>query len=291
MEFNKRKFNIVVVFTVCLICFIIVFSSATISSVSISNTIENTTADSGEKDPVDEEEVPGEETTTIPVTTAPAFNADKKWLCLNYSLNNLTKYNYKMYWDQSVKNPVGTQSVKKSIYVTSGKSYAKTVASGQENFTEYGYVDSETSVITNRNNSGNKIYKYTDFINIFGNCLDDLIYDLNQSTCNITSFNADPLKDYYELSITLKPEAYADYIKTMIESSEYTPTFSSVTLIMKIDKKYGKITSIKSVEKYNIGVLVVGQVSCTSYVTMTFTYKDYSSSDGVKEIKSNLGLN
>lgn len=305
MEFNKRKFNIIVAFTICLMCFIVGFSSLAIVTMDNNEIIDNTNAESGNEDNEGKEDLPedlSDDTssgTEVPVKTdiktAPIFNSSKKYVCLNYALSNLSKYSYKTTLTQNVISAGQTQKITKYIYVCGEKSYSKTISSGYYNFKDYGYVESETSIKTKRDNGSVNTTSYANYITEYGFSLDQLPYVLNQSTCTIDKFNDDKLLDYYELSITLKDSAYKDYLVAIEANApgQNNPKVSSISLTLIIDKEYGIIKSIKAKENYKITISIAGisgEVSCASTVAYRFDYKNYSNSSDVKEIKTALGI-
>lgn len=296
MEFNKRKFNIVVVFTVCLICLVVVFASVDFSAVSDSDSISNTTADSEEEIVQEtEEDVIVEEVKTDKV---PSISAKTQWQCLNYAANLLSKTNYKLTWTQSI-NAVAKiggievkQAISKTVFKAGDKSYTKLTSSGygEYNFTDYGYVSAETSVIINRNKSSNNVYNYNNYISEFGFTPAQLPYVLNQSTCKITKILNDAMVDYYTLEVTINEKGYENYLKSIGKTAGEgsNPKINSLNLSIKISKEYGRITSIVAREKYEISVM--GGASCDSTVRIAISYGNYSNTAGVSEIKSVLGV-
>lgn len=286
MDFDKRKFNIIVAFTVCLMCFVVAFSAVGLS-LDVDN-FSDTSADSGLESPIIDDENEEEADNTV-ITKAPIFTINEKWQCLNYAMNNLTKKNYKLFLKQNVANSFANQTIEKTVYHISNKSYTKTVTSGFENFTEYGYVEKETKVVTKRD-SLIKEYKYSDFLLKNGLSSDGFSYTLNQSTCTIDKFAVDPFKmDYYTLTITLNEKGYANYLKAMKNNSGKDVSMKSITFIMKIKIKDCTITSVSAVEKYDIAIGIT--VHCTSNVTMVFTYKTYADSEKMlSDIKKQFSL-
>lgn len=282
MEFNKRKFNIIVIFTVCLICFIVVFTAVDFSSAINTDLIPNTSADSEEEKPL--EKNPEEEIVPTEIESAPIFTARQKWQCLNYALNNLEKYDYRMMWNQKVPNAVNDQIIEKSIYKTSGKYYIKIAASGYESFKNFAYVDAATAVL---NFNGNKTtLSYSDYSSAWGRGFHQLPYSLMQPLCEITKFDSDPLKDYYTLDVSISSAQFADYAKLMTKISPKAkdPQIESINLSIKIDKESGTIKSMRIIEIYSIFYIV--RVPCVSTINLFFTYGNFSASDAVNEIKN-----
>jgi hypothetical protein len=285
VEFNKRKFNIIVIFTVCLICFVVAFTSVSLSSATNTDLIPNTNADA-EEDKGPDGKLP-EELPPVKIENAPVFTARQKWQCLNYAVNNLNKYDYKITWSQTVPNPLDNQIIKKNIFKISNKYYLEIAASGYETFTNFAYIDTETAVL---NLNGNKItLSYNDYINQWAGGFHLLPYSLTQPTCDITKFESDPLKDYYSLDVSIKSLQFPNYIKLMTKSSSSAkdPQIDSISLNIKIDKESGTIKSMKIVEKYSIST-VIGRVACVSTINLFYTYSNFATSSAVNTIKTNL---
>lgn len=294
MEFNKRKFNIFVIFTICLICVVVAFSAIDFSSAGNVDTISDAIADKNENlsDEVDPEE---KEIIEQEVKDAPIFTVNQKWQCLNYALNNFSKYDYRLIWSQDVKNSFNIeQNITRHAYKISGKYYVKLFAVGFENYTKYFYVDSASAIIKNGGSPQN--FSYNAYKNDWGCGIHQMPFVINQSTCKIKNFISDPFKDYYELQIEMiidqNANWYKDYIVLMKKSSSNArdPIIYSIGLTIKIDKKLGTIKTIIAKENYSIAVPVLGRANCVSIVTLSFTYNNYASSNIISEIKSKLEI-
>ncbi len=287
MEINKRKFNIIVIFTVCLICLVVVFSSIDFTSAGNIDTINDTIADEGETEvPEVDDETEVVEEQEIPA--AQKFTVNTKWQCLYSALNNLKKYDYYMSWHQEIPNPLNDQIVDKYLYKIENKNYIKIISKGYETFNEFGYSD-ETAVILYRNEK--KLFTYSNYISEYGVAIAGIPYLLNNDTATIDNFTSDPLKDYYQLEVAVKPSGSKDYLKCMQKNSSAVkdPVMNSLTLTIKIDKKTCTINSVSAIEKYTV-TSPIGPFNCTSKVIMTFKYKSYASSSAVAEIKTKLGI-
>lgn len=298
MELNKRKFNIIVIFTVCLMCTVFVFSAIDFSSLTDIG-LPHADSEFGDEADYDEEtdDLENEMEEGNTVEAAPIFTAKTKWNALNFALSNLNKYDYKMTLKQTVAGQAlgisGKQSIDKVLYKTSGNYYSKIIAKGSgPNFIDYSFTDADTSIITNRNNGNNIASSYDSYLAKYGLSPDRLTYEISAATATIDSFDYDhPIKrKYYVLKVTLKPQAYAKYLKYMEinAGSGSNPEMKAITLTIKIDIKYGRISSIAAQEDYKINQMGV-RATCDSKVTYTFKYGDYSSESEFTEIKNVIG--
>lgn len=295
MEFNKKIFNRIVFFAVCLICFVFVFSTVDFSMI---DNIDNTIADSIDiEDGVhfDEEDDTIEDNGSVEL--APVFTAKTKWQALNYALANLSKYDYKIILNQSVVGGAmgisGSQTIDRVYYKQQKNYFSKAILRGAgANYTEYLFTDGKTSVITNKNNTNNITDSYASYVSKKGFSVDGIFYNINSATAVIDKFDYNhPInKTHYILKVTLKPGAYAEYLKRIEvdAGSGSNPQMTSITLTIKIDMKYGRITSIVAKEEYKINQLGV-RANCDSTVNYSFKYGNYTNEADYMEIRSVLG--
>lgn len=295
MEFNRRKFNIIVVFTVCLICVVFAFSAIDFSAIgNINNTIADSTVDDYDDEDILEEDTSEQGTLEL----APTFTAKTKWQALNYALSNLNKYDYKMTLKQSVVGKAvgisGTQNIDKTLYRASGNYYSKVISKGiGPNFTDYVYTDAETSVIINKDKTGNVETNYNNYSSKYGLTPEMLAYDINPATATIDQFDYNhPIKrTQYVLTITLNSNACVNYLKSIEANagSGSNPQFTApIILTVRIDMKYGRIVSMVAKEKYDINQMGV-RAKCDYTATYSFKYGDLSNEAELADIKSVLG--
>lgn len=290
MEYNRRKFNIIVVFTLCLICFVVVFSSVDFSSAEKIGVVDSTSAEP-EEEYIEDEQEEGEESEEVNVKV-PKFNTS--WQCLLYSIDMLNKANYRIITTQTVVGEVygisKVQTVNNSLYVCSDGIYTKLIGSGAKSLSEFAYGDG-TAITTKRDGKISKYtyasYKATVGVNLGG--LSYYIYrDEKTSTASVTD-KSRPIDTYYTIQATLFQSALVDYLKVMDFNAGggSNPEILSSSLTFKIDKKTARIKSITSSEVYKITQFGF-RPTCTSTATSLFSYKDYAGSDVVNEIKSQL---
>ncbi|MDD4111038.1 MAG: hypothetical protein PHS54_05790 [Clostridia bacterium] len=294
MEFNKRKFNIIVAFTVCLIFLVVIFSAMDLTGINMPEEITSPTAENG--DPIiGGEEEEGEEQGEIVLDEAPTFTAQQKWILLSYAMDKLNNTDYKMYWNQTiVGSSFGvsvTQKVDKWLYCVGDQSYVKANTAGLKNFTEYTYIDGKKQIMKiGGDRTGT--FNYDAYIKEYGMDAKELPYTFGQSTCTIDKFVNDPLKDYYQLEITLNPTAYQKYVKVIKDTSGGTAEFTYIKIKLVIDKQYAIVKSMAVKEKYVLrDAPIVGTVECDSTITLMVDYTHDSSWDNViKESRDALGL-
>lgn len=293
MEFNKRKFNIIVTLTICLICIVVVFASADFSAV----TNVNPTTSEAEEQQTGEENESGEEqeSSTLPSKKLPIFT--NGWTAYNYALEQHKKLDSKIAITQSViaaAPVVGdvTQNISKQIYCVGGVYYVKLTTtcanSFGENYVEY-YVVSNGSISTKRD--GGNIFNSTtkEYISANGVLPSEIPYLINVSTATL-EFSNKSSESTYKLTFTLKESGYKNYLKNVgvTAGDGSNPAFTSpVKVVVRINKTTGRFASMSTVETYEISRMGF-RIDCTTNNKMIFTYSG-DNSTAVNEIKKVLG--
>ncbi len=298
MTFNKRKFNIVVVFTLLLICVVVVFSAVELSAIT-TDIPTQTDAEGGDEDgDLPPNGADGEiENLGMKKLKSPFKNGFE---ALNYALSML-KYDNKISVDSSIigedqtTGVGGEQLLNKEIYNIGGKSYIKIVANGNkipfgqgETYTQYLYLTA-SNIIHKKEGANIVSGTISDYLAKNGVLPCDIPYVLNQHTVKITD-QTDSLKDYYQYKLVLSSGAWKDYLKGIAYTggSGSNPSMKSITLTVKIDKTYGCFKSIKAEENY-----LINRGSFTAdtkaSITMIFDFKN-SYTTRVNEIKGKLGI-
>lgn len=312
MVFNKRKFNVIMCFTLVLICLAVVFSTVDVSSLQSMDDPDQSYAEpdnpnGGDEptdpttptDPSDEDEIPEEDEGKFQKLNVTFTNG---WVALNYALGLLEDNDYKITFSQQIEakdttfNQTGTQKINKEIYNFGGIGYVKAIADGSdiplgmgENYTDYIVVNS-SSVDYKRDGGNLTTSSIDDYLAKYGYLPNGIPYTLNMSTASL-SFNIVRPKNgsaYYELNLTLNSKAWAGYLvgleATGGEGSN--PQMQSIVLTIRIDKDYGYITSLTATEKYTIKRASF-TANSNSTVMMQFSYYgDFQSK--ADEIKSQL---
>lgn len=311
MVFNKRKFNVILCFTLVLICLAVVFSTVDVSSFQDIENPDHSYAEPNEPsqgdDPTNptnptnpsDEEIPEEDEEKFQKLGITFTNG---WTALNYALNLLKDNDYKISLSQQVDakdttfNQGGIQKINKEIYNVGGIGYVKVVADGSgvplgmgENYTDY-IVVNQNLVDYRRAGQNLTTSSVDDYIVKNGYLPNEIPYKLNMSTASLSFSVVRPNngRAYYELNLTLNSKAWAAYLvgleATGGEGSN--PQMQSIVLKIRIDKDYGYITSITANEKYTIsrGSFTANS---NSTVVMQFSYfGDFQSK--ADEIKSQL---
>mgnify|MGYP004670755049 CR=1 FL=1 len=262
MNFNIRKYNIVICFTIVLICLAVVFSSVDFSSklkdpTKIDADVIN--ADSNNQDP--ENNNSNSDTNSLGMPKLTNINNNMAYL-LN-ALDILEKYDYNLTISSTIEgksgNFGGTQKLVSKIYKLKDESYIVTDADGSQIPLGYGETYTEYTKLTNssvsikRKGGSAKTQKLTDYLSVRGVRPDTLPFVLNSKTVKISPKN-DPTKTYLELTLTLTTNAYKDYLKQLEANGGEgsNPSIDSITLTLKINKTYGYIISATSKENYSI---------------------------------------
>lgn len=293
MEFNKKKFNIMVVFTVCLIFLVVIFSALDLTGLTMPEEIVDTDADSGDvTGGENNNENEGQEEPKL--DKVPTFTANQKWILLSYAFDKLNTYDYKVVWIQSVTSAGITQKIDKYLYCVGDQSYVKAISAGlpMASFTEFTYIDGKTRILKSRGGAEPTVWNYDAFYKRYGIDAKELPYIFNQSSCTVDKFINDPLKNYYELDITLNPVGYQKYLSVIQENGMGSiPEMVYDKMTIRIDKKYGTVTSMVIKEKYILRGSPLGDLDCDSSITVMFDYTyDSSWENGIKECKDALGL-
>lgn len=280
-----------VVFTVCLIFLVVIFSALDLTGLTMPEEIIDTGAETGEN-PIDESN--NEEEQEEPkLDEAPIFTANQKWILISYAFDKFNTYDYKVVWKQSVTSAGITQKIDKYLYCVGDQSYIKAISSGlpMASFTEFTYIDGKTRILKSRGD-GITEFNYSEFYKEHGIDAKELPYILNQSSCTVDKFINDPLKNYYELDITLNPVGYQKYLDVIQENGMGSiPEMIYDKMTVRIDKKYGTVTSMVIREKYILRSSPLGDLDCASSVTAMFDYTHDSSWDnGIKECEEALEI-
>ena len=313
MIFNKKKYNIMVVITLTLICLATIFLTVDYSSIQITKDPDQSYAEDeqpGEdigneeqdkpSEPVeDEKENENEEDKFEKLNVS--FN--NGWSALNYALNLLNKYDYKIQLTQTINakdttfGQGGIQRISKEIYNVGGVGYIKSVADGSdvplgmgENYTDY-IVVNQTSVLTKRENGQTENYSVEGYLEKYGYLPNGLPYIINRNSAQLYLSVINP-KDvgssYYKLDITLNSKAWEGYLTNLEATggSESNPQIKSIKVTIKIDKTYGCITSITATETYTIKRAGF-TANVTSEIAMSYKYfGNYETA--TEEIKSKV---
>ena len=294
MGFNIKKYNIVICFTIVLICLTVVFSSVDFSS----KLKDPTQLDAGSINADTEE--PGLEDNNSSSTNANSLGMPKLSNLSNigYLLNAiemLEKYDYGLTVSSTIEGKsmgvTGIQSLTSYIYKCGDTSYVYTDADGSkipmgygETYKEYMKInDSEISI--KRDGSSIKTQNLTSYLSTHGERPDKLPFTLNSDTVKMTAKN-NPSETYIELTLTLKPEAWTNYLLQLKANGGdgSNPKINSITLTLKINKTYGYLISVNSEESYNI--TRSGMTASTSAkVNYSFKYSNDNTSS-IEEINN-----
>ncbi len=291
-----------------LICLVVGFSCIDFST----NSIDNINAEEG--DGVDagggNAEIENTESDVSDLSHAETPELDKRFKSAYdaylYALNMTKKYTNKVTYSQQVTTKadtiLGTVSVDVSIgreiyndksltYATNNVKTVVFIGTTQlmglgSNSSAYDYIDNDKGLIYGKES-------LEDFYKREGITIFEIPYDITPKTATM-NFKDEPLKDYYELKMTLKPEAYSRYIRSVkngVGTKEY-PKVKSIIVTVKIDKTYGYFRSITSNEVYDVEYDYSGiifKATCSSKITMVYNFnKDYSKAIG--NMRENCGL-
>ena len=294
MGFNIKKYNIVICFTIVLICLTVVFSSVDFSS----KLKEPTQLDAGSINADTED--PGIEGNDSSSANTNSLGMPKLGNLSNvgYLLNAidmLEKYDYGLTVSSKIEGTsmsvTGTQYLKSYVYKCGDTSYVYTNADGSqipmgygETYKEYMKInDSEISI--KRDGSSIKTQNLTSYLSTHGERPDKLPFILNSDTVKMTAKN-NPSETYIELTLTLKPEAWKNYLLQLKANGGdgSNPKISSITLTLKINKTYGYLISVNSEENYNITRSGIA-ASTSATVNYSFKYSNDNTSS-IEEINN-----
>ena len=142
----------------------------------------------------------------------------------------------------------------------------------------------------------------TDYLEKNGITIYQIPYEISRETATVVGgLVNNPKSPYYEITMNLKPKAWEKYLKALkaiIKIEEY-PEIESITVKIKIDKKYGTFHSIEAEEKYSFNYNYSGmtfKLQTEGRIAMKFNYwADISSavekySDQIEKKKEELSI-
>jgi hypothetical protein len=277
-----------------MICVVFVFSTIDFSA-AVNTIIPSTIAE--EKEPDDISEDSDTPSADKPMEEVKTFN--NPWTLLNNAFNGLNKYDYKISYSQDIigraAGQSGLQEIDREVYNINKVAYVKTILKSDAPFgmgfdyIEYSIIDNSGVTTKNVKTNSTSSYTLSNYLATFGTLQSKIPYVINISTA-IAHLDLNPSKDYYIVSVTLYEKAYANYLKTIAANGGSSPSIKSITLNIKIDKKYGNFRSITATESYEV-TQFSQRAECTSTIKMNFTFnKNYSNTSQVLEIKNTLGV-
>ena len=306
MNFSNKKFNIIVCFTIALICLAVVFSSVEFDAVAngSNSPSDSIVGDGALAEPENPSEKPDgsennsqENEENMPSLGVTITNG---WTVFNYAMELLEKYDHRIEYRQTIKAETlgitAVQKINKNIYNVDGKAYVKVFNDGSGvpmnmgvTYNEYLVVNGD-SVALRREGQNLNNYTMEEYLKKFGVKINQIPYDINQNSAKLSmrivrpSFGA----SYYELTFTLNSLAWKGYTKNLEANGGpgSNPKVNSITATLKINLKYGYIMSLSAQENYTISSS--GFVADTNTTTiLNFTYSSNYITE-IDEIKSKI---
>lgn len=304
MTFKKKKFNFLVALILCLIIASIVSSIIFVPDISKNNSIHAEENFSSNEDNVQDDVILEDNNFSNNAAQTPAqpeikpinMTFSNAWAAFNYAnkknsqLKSYVVFNQK---EHAVANVLGIPievdaGAKRIIYNNIDEVFVETDV---DTIFDIGNLGIDVSMfdsfvtLTYYDNENNHVFDETGWDNTITGYLEEagittyqIPYEISKETATIVGgLVNNPKSPYYEITMNLKPKAWQDYITGIkhVVNIDNDPEFESVTLKIKIDKKYGTFHSIESVEKFSFIYEYSGmafKLNAVGQVSMKFNY-------------------
>ena len=283
MQYNKRKFNFIIFFTIFLICLTVGLGTADFDSMLSSDAerddiiIEVEDSENKEDANIEEDNTNDDNTNlptidnnentlnyqNIPKLTTTFNNA---WVAWNYAINIDKSFKSSVDYDQIINVSAidgivkAKSTIDREIYNQLTKIYVK---NSPETLVEALSFEVKKTVGYNFYNCFDmieqKVFRKDQSVLTFDEYLEgnkcftfDLPYVINKNTVSSISLINNYKKSYYEINMTLNSKSWDKYsqsIKAGIGLKE-EPEIQEIVLTVKINKEYGTLISLQAKEKY-----------------------------------------
>lgn len=305
MIFKKKKYYFCVALVLFLIVSIIVSSIIFVPVLNKNNIIQAEGSNSFEEGEQDNSVIEGEDNfcetnEQLPESTEKVnilnMTFSNAWAAFNYANkknNELKSYVVFNQKDHAVAKILGVPvdvnaSVNRKVYNNLDEVYVSTDVNTKFDVGNLGIDVSmyeSFDAVTLFDNKNNKVVDssgwettVTEYVSASGITIYQIPYDISRDTATVVGgLVNNPKSSYYEMTMNLKPKAWEKYLKALknvIQIEDY-PEIQSVTVKVKIDKKYGTFHSIEAVEKFTFNYNYSGmtfKLEAVGQISMKFNY-------------------
>ncbi len=310
LKHKRRLFNVVFIFALVLVC-------ATVSflTVDFDGTFTGPSLDADADDFWQDEDEEGNNnssigngnnmnsSTKLPELKNPITNP---WIALQYAFSLEEKYSYKSSYSQIVNIELKALDISGKVML-SGTVYKEENEAYMNNRSDINFsivsVPSESSSVYFDFDNEKVIHlgwtqTVQEFKDKYGYLPWKMPYLVNQESATAT-LKSDPNNSYNEIHVVLNSNGWKDYANGLVNVVEgigglQCPmmNISSISLVIKVNKKYGNIISIESTEKAAAKVSYQGiavDLNCTGKYMLKYDF-ECDNTDEIIEISNSLGL-